>query len=208
MARNYSGGSYQTTALTGNTTNASMFVWGKPANITDWLVPIGHSKTVGDEEGFNICFRGDVGGDPIQMRANAGAFTLNSSSSFSASSFQACGIAARNASGADVYLNGTKTHSATTVSANILRAVLQLGANVGVQFMNGDIFGAAVWSTDLSDAEFASLAKGFPARRIRPQSLISYIPLVRTVFDVKAERSYATSGSGGAVAVHGRSYGI
>ena len=57
--------------------------------------------------------------------------------------------------------------------------------NVYGQFLSGTISEAAIWSVALTDAEIASLAKGFSPRRIRPQSLVFYAPLLRNLQDLR-----------------------
>lgn len=78
--------------------------------------------------------------------------------------------------------------------------------------LNGKVACVALWSAALDDAEMNSLYKGFSPRRIRPQSLLLYAPLVRELILPK----YAQSGSPGAltnvasatVANHPRTYGM
>lgn len=50
---------------------------------------------------------------------------------------------------------------------------------------NGYVAECALWNTALTDAEIESLAKGFSPRRIRPQSLVFYAPLLRNLQDLR-----------------------
>lgn len=50
-------------------------------------------------------------------------------------------------------------------------------------YLQGNLSEIAIWSALLTDAEVSSLAKGFRPRRIRPQSLIFYSPLIRDIKD-------------------------
>lgn len=76
-------------------------------------------------------------------------------------------------------------------------------SNVATNPANGQLAEAALWSVDLTDAEIASLTKGFKPYRIRPQSLVFYAPLVRNLQDVKAGRAL-TNNNTATVAVHPR----
>lgn len=49
----------------------------------------------------------------------------------------------------------------------------------------GDIAEFAIWKAVLSDGEIVSLAKGFCANRVRPQSLLTNSRLIRGLTDVK-----------------------
>ena len=82
-----------------------------------------------------------------------------------------------------------------------------LNSNNAANMFNGSVASIAGYSTDsLSLAEIQSLAKGFPPRRVRPQSLKFYIPLVRDAIEWQTGQSFATSG--GTVVDHPRSYGF
>lgn len=65
----------------------------------------------------------------------------------------------------------------------------------------------AAWSiADLTAGEVAAMNVGFPPRRVRPQSLVFYVPLVREVIDMRGAAAFATAT--GAVAEHHRAYGF
>lgn len=49
----------------------------------------------------------------------------------------------------------------------------------------GDIAEFSIWNAVLTDAELVSLAKGFTSSRVRPQSLLTYNRLVRSLADAK-----------------------
>lgn len=86
------------------------------------------------------------------------------------------------------YRNGVAgsvdTTSKTVSGVNVTNIGARYSTTVGSYF-SGDIAEAAVWSVALNADEIASLAKGFSPRQIRPQSLVFYAPLVRTVQDVR-----------------------
>ena len=70
------------------------------------------------------------------------------------------------------------------------------------QPFNGRIAEAAVWDVALDADEIAALARGFKPSQIRPDKLLWYLPLVRTVQDLRSGLTYTTSGP--VVAVHPR----
>lgn len=70
------------------------------------------------------------------------------------------------------------------------------------QPFNGRIAEAAVWDVALDTDEIAALARGFKPSQIRPDKLLWYLPLVRTVQDLRSGLTYTTSGP--VVAVHPR----
>lgn len=82
---------------------------------------------------------------------------------------------------------GNKGSNATNVTAPdttrlIVGASWDSSNNI-VSLLNGRIAELAIWNVALTDDEIASLAKGFRATRIRPQSLVYYAPLVRETID-------------------------
>jgi len=69
-------------------------------------------------------------------------------------------------------------------------------------FMDGNLAEAAIWNVALTDAEVALLAKGYSPLFVRPQNLVSYWPLVRSLNDIVG--GYNLSASGTTVAAHSR----
>ena len=82
----------------------------------------------------------------------------------------------------------------TSSSSNVPSAIFSGTANLEIAaafagnwstFFGGLIGSTAIWSAALTVAEISSLAKGFSPRRIRPQSLVFYAPLVRNLQDLR-----------------------
>ena len=71
--------------------------------------------------------------------------------------------------------------------------------------MGGAIAEVGIWNAALTAAEVASLAKGMPCDKIRPQSLVFYAPLVRDLIDQKGGLAITNNG-GATVANHPRVY--
>lgn len=74
---------------------------------------------------------------------------------------------------------GTNTQFVTVNTFDRLR--IGRSYNSVAQYLNGRVCEVAIWSVDLTTDEVISLSKGFKAYRIRPQSLLYYVPLVRNV---------------------------
>lgn len=104
------------------------------------------------------------------------------------------------------YLNGASTtDNVTNCGPDSLSEVHVGRYSVLGGYFGGEVQSAAAWSASLTAAEVAGLAIGFSPRRIRPQSLVFYMPLVRAAFDWKGN---ALDTATGAAADHHRAYGI
>lgn len=91
-------------------------------------------------------------------------------------------VGRKNGTGAgalSVFLNGASVASATSNrSIQNTGNVLRFGARSdGVSAYDGKIAEIGIWNVALTDAEIASLAKGFSPALVRPQSLQGYWPL-------------------------------
>lgn len=71
--------------------------------------------------------------------------------------------------------------------------------------LDGRLAELAVWNVVLTAAEVASLAQGFRPQRIRPQSLVFCVPLLRTNQDIRNATVGTTTGATGGSA-HPRVY--
>lgn len=89
-----------------------------------------------------------------------------------------------------LYVDGVaQTLSFTgTIPATLAAApgTFRVGRNPAfARWSNGRHAEAAVWTAPLTAAEAASLAAGFSPAKIRAGSLVSYLPLIETVQDIK-----------------------
>ncbi len=69
----------------------------------------------------------------------------------------------------------------------------------------GRIADAAIWNVALTADEIASLADGMTCDKVRPQSLVFYAPLIRTLQDLKSGLTI-TNNNTATVADHPRVY--
>lgn len=104
------------------------------------------------------------------------------------------------------FLNGVG--GAAETSAYSLTGIDQLvigSRNNGTYglFFGGLLAEVGVWTAALTTAEIVSLSAGFTPDQIRPQSLVFYAPLIRTLQDLRGGRVITATNSP-TVAVHPR----
>jgi len=156
-------------------------------------------------QGFRILFAGQAAGDPV--RANVITDT-NYISSISSPGFvintwhNVCGVYTSSTS-RTIYLDGRQglTNTTDRTPTSLIRIII--GA-YGVDNFDGNISDVAIWSAALNTDEINSLAKGFSAKKIRPQSLEFYTPLVRNVYDYSSGSSVTSNTA--TVSTHNRIY--
>jgi hypothetical protein len=106
------------------------------------------------------------------------------------------------------YLNGgEKVSNATNLTPtgfNAIGIAARFASSWG-SFFDGRMSDVAIWNDALTDDEAVSLAKGFKAYRIRPQSLVFYAPLIRTLQDLRGGLTI-TNNNSATVARHPRVY--
>ena len=108
------------------------------------------------------------------------------------------------------YTNGVAGAENTTSVAAITPTVTSIGAwfegtSSPIQLFDGRIAEVGIWNIALTAAEIASLADGMTCDNIRPQSLVFYAPLVRSLQDVKGGLTI-TNNNAATVATHPRVY--
>ena len=103
------------------------------------------------------------------------------------------------------YLNGVESTTGS-LTINTSPLIIYVGVSGGnSDFYQGQIAEVGIWNAALTAAEIASLAKGMTCDKIRPQSLVSYAPLVRDLIDQKGGLTI-TNNNGATVATHPRVY--
>jgi hypothetical protein len=202
MARSFAAGSTQYLVKTSFSPPAvpfTMACWTFPTGdgtAQETMMTMGNS---GDNDPMHqLRIAGDVAGDPFAARSR------NNNSSAIASGFGAnctynawfhvAGVwAATNSR--TCYVNGTAGTTNTTSITPVTVDNIAIGAwrrtlSAGVEPFTGSVAEAAVWDVALGAAEIASLAKGLSPLRVRPQSLISYWPLVGAAGATSGENDY------------------
>lgn len=108
-----------------------------------------------------------------------------------------------------VYVNGSSTSNTTSLgdaatTFNRL-GIAVLPRNTAISYIDGKIAEVGIWNQELTRDEIQSLYKGMRSTRIRPQGLVFYAPLVRTIHDTRQRLNLTNNGSA-TVANHPRVY--
>lgn len=197
---------------------------GSPMTLACWVYP---TATQNDRAAFSVSVNGGTHRNVIQH--NTGSFTgpqmaavaaggsalgtTGSSSSYGGETPQdqwshVAGVFTSSTS-RTIYVGGISRATNTTDigSQNTFTEVL-IGARrnttVGLHY-TGNLAECGVWNVALTEAEIASLAKGMTCDKVRPQSLVFYAPLVRSLQDVKGGLTI-TNNNTATVANHPRVY--
>jgi hypothetical protein len=160
-------------------TPITMMGWIKTNQITRIADLCGISAAAGDYESLGI--DGATGGDPSRNRVNdQGVSTVT--------------VFGPNAPGTGVWIQLAATTNNTGTSRTVYTnnvAGSASGTSGGIATLtnlylgsffdwhDGDIMNFGVWNEELSVAEITSHFRGFPASRIRPQSIRAYYPGIR-----------------------------
>jgi hypothetical protein len=214
------------TSLNGYSLGAStcsLFIMAQSSSIAAAQCALGlASASAVTENSIGLYLRGDTGGDPIQTRwvSPSGNSVAANSAAYSANTWYAAGGRANAPSGAaagSVFKDGTKT-DATATGTLVAFALQRIGIGVNSQnngaFFFDELAGivarAAFWKINLIDTEWEALAKGVSPRKIRPQHLVFYHPLVRSPNSITAvpDAALLTTRGSPTVSTHPRSYGF
>lgn len=167
----------------------TMACWFNADNITANHTLICVGDVGSDIRYFRLYAAGADAGDFVKFDSRDGTLaTAATSAAYSASTWHhACGVTSA-ANSRVVYLDGANSGTNTTsVTPTLLdnTVIGRLERLTPTQFMAGSIAMPAIWNVALSAEEIAQLADGYSPSRVRPQSLISYPPLVREIIDLK-----------------------
>lgn len=213
MARTFSSGFAAASLAVPAAYPFTMFVRGY--STSDSVEQVAMALMVATGNGSLLLMDGSRAGDPARFN-KFGAVLVSSAGSYSVNTWHAIGGRAASATALDVSLDGTQTAGAATSVSFQTPTQLQIGARGNPSYSLG-IAGAcacaAAWDVALTDEEFVSLAKGFSPRRIRPQSLKFYAPLVRDFnlpfWPVAAATPTLSDSVGTSTpSAHPRSYGV
>lgn len=157
--------------------------------------------------GFRILFAGQAAGDPVRfsMLDPLAKNSDKTSPGFIINNWHHVCFVCTSATLREVYVDAVAGASNTTsgTPANLSR--VQIGVYSAGQYFTGNISDVAIWSAALNTSEINSLAKGFSAKKIRPQSLEYYVPLVRNLYEY-TNKPTLTNQSTATVSTHNRIY--
>ena len=182
--------------------------WFNPDNVTanHTLVSINQESGTGNR--IALFALGGVAGDPIRADVD-GVGIAETAVGFLASTWQHAAGVFTSSTSRTVYLNGANAVTNITARSTSGLVATSIGArhsgtSYGL-FMDGQIAEVGIWNVALTASEVASLSKGFTCDKVRPQSLVFYAPLVRTLQDLKAGVTITNTNSA-TVAEHTRVY--
>lgn len=177
-------------------TRASAVVTAEPLTMACWFLTdsltqnqcmMSISYHDGGDNGdlFGLYLFGAVGGDPVVAYAfdNGASSYAETSIAYSTGTWQhACAVFIANNNRA-VYLNGGNkgTDNVQELVNNL--DTTSIGANhrssmTFARYTSGYLAECGIWNAALTDAEVAVLAEGYSPLLVRPQSLVSYWPLI------------------------------
>jgi hypothetical protein len=194
----------------------TLYARGKSSDLTNNQVVATFMQEGSPYNGFQLLFAGANASDPMNV-GTFGVVGIDSSVSYSDGAWHS--FAQRRASNTvfDVDADGTVDTGATT-SATFPSSPGAGGVNIGARLtpsfslgLTGAAACVAMWSAALTDAEMASLVAGFSPRRVRPQSLRFYAPIVRELQVIAHQLTVApalTATASPTVSDHPRSYGF
>lgn len=111
----------------------------------------------------------------------------------------ACAVYASSTS-RTAYLNGGGAATNTSTSNPTGFTRIQIGArrvsSTNDNFFSGRIGEVGVWSAALTAKEIEALAAGVACSKIRPQSLVFYAPMIRTLQDISRSKITLTANGG------------
>lgn len=187
----------------------TLFVRAKSSDLANNQIIATYIRETGTYNGLLMWAAGGNAGDPFQI------FGTNSAVSYADGNWH--GVVGIGNS------NSSQTQNVDNVAANAAVSInfegysaIQLGGRLIPGFQNaltGAVCCAALWTVALTAEECRSLHAGFSPRRIRPQSLLAYGPLVRDLQAVVNRNAVTASfGNHNTSAVvptpHPRSYGF
>jgi hypothetical protein len=164
-----------------------------PGTLAAWIYP----DTLAANQGvikFILDATGDshliqVGSTPtnlsaISIKQGVSAGTANVATLVT-TTWQFAGAIFTSSASRNAILNSTIGATETTsVSSPAIDGIQVSWGATGTPF-NGRLAAMAAWTAALNTSELASLAKGFSPRRIRPQSLIMYCPMIRDLRELR-----------------------
>lgn len=148
----------------------------------------------------------------MQPRVAGSGTITTTTTSYTANTWHHAAVVYASATDRRVFLDGGgKATSAVNraFAATIDRTLIgrRLRTNVYSSSINGRLAEAGLWSAALSDDEVYALSRGYRPSLIRTDSLVLYVPMVRSVQDLAGGETLTTVGGTPAVIEHPRRIG-
>jgi len=161
--------------------------WIYATSNTAAMTVVSFTETTSNNAGFRLTLAGQATGDPVRATSFGAAVSISTIGDTGPSGFNlntwhhVCGVFTSSTLRV-VYRDGVAGNSATTLVDFASLTTISIGAlRLGGTLMDGYISDVGIWSVELNTDEINSLAKGFSAKKIRPQSLTYYVPLIRNL---------------------------
>lgn len=156
-------------------------------------------------QGFRTLFAGQAASDPVRGNLlTATNYISQISPGFTINTWHHICFVCSSSTSRIVYRDGTASAANTTNDTPTSLTRVLIGSNT-VENFDGYISDVAIWSAALNTGEINSLTKGFCAKRIRPQSLEYYVPLVRNLYEYNSSIALTNNNTATAIA-HNRIY--
>lgn len=171
------------------------------------------------ENSISLYFRGDIGGDPVHFRYIDNSGAANVSGVVTLGTYVTnwmttlCGGVSQtnamfiSADGGTTTGGNNANVSPPSVTRLGINCMGNFDASESTELIIGQTAHAAIWNAFLTADERNALAKRCSPKKVRPQSLIFYAPLVRAVNDIKGSLALVAEGNLGVAAHHPRIYG-
>jgi len=188
----------------------TMACWFNPDLLQDAaLCAVESVSTVAGNSSWFALFAGLTGVVAASTVQNGMQSTAITTATYTTGSWNHCCGVFSATNSRTIYLNGSNAVTNTTNRIPTATPETVIGARRVVSalgsYFNGKIAEFGIWNAALTAQEVASLAKGMTCDKIRPQSLVFYVPLVRELQDVRQGLTI-TNNNGATVTQHPRVY--
>jgi hypothetical protein len=189
----------------------TMSAWVYATNNVAAMTVLNFTENTGSNNGFRLTLAGQAAGDPVRATSFGSANSISTIGDTGPSGFNlntwhhVCGVFTSSTLRV-VYRDGVAGSNATTLVDFTSLTSISIGSlRLGSTLMDGYISDVGIWSAALNTDEINSLAKGFSAKKIRPQSLTYYVPLIRNLQEHRGNIAL-TNNNTATVVQHNRVY--
>jgi len=186
----------------------TMFVRGKSSDLTNHQIAATYIRQSDTYNGLGMIMAGAYAGDPLNAHGVSSGSVSYADGNWHSWSGISTGTTAHTVNADDAVDTGSTSIAFEGYYAIQVGGRLIPGFSLG---LTGSACSVAIWDVALTADECKSLNAGFPPRRVRPQSLKVYAPLVRDLqawVNKNLTTSSFTATNSPTVSDHPRSYGF
>ena len=172
---------------------------------------MGILDTAGNNNWWRLLAAGATAGDPVQAASKDSATVQSAGSTstgYTAGVWHHALAVFASATSRAAYIDGGSkgTNAVSRSPAGLDVTVIgRQGSLTPTQYVSGLIAEAAIWDTELSDADALILARGYSPLLVRPENLVAYWPLIgRTSPEIDVVGRFELTVTGAVVAAHPR----